>query len=307
MTGSGGLKGGPGDGPGDGLAGGPGDRLTGGLTGGRSEGPPVVGAQLSVLDLPAHRDWLFEMNRDVELPEFSLADILRAPEPFIDMAKKALDGWQGRLGIHGPYSGFELDVKDRELRGVVQARLLGALEVCAALGAVQMVVHSPYDLWDAGNLDDPPSARAASVSAILDTLAPVLARAEDQGVVMVLENIRDSDPDLRAAVVAAAASPALKLSVDTGHAFWAHRACGAPAAAGFIRAAGADLRHVHLQDADGLADRHWPLGTGQEDWPAVFAALADIGGARPHLIVEIRDFSRLRESVAHLAALGLAQ
>ena len=79
----------------------------------------VVGAQLTVLDLPKHRDWLFEKNRDLELPEFCMADILAAPDPFIDMAKKALDGWQGRLGIHGPFAGFELDVKDRELRAVV--------------------------------------------------------------------------------------------------------------------------------------------------------------------------------------------
>ncbi len=271
---------------------------------------PVIGAQLSVLDLPAHRDWLAEKNRDLELPEFSLADILRAPGPFIEMAQKALDGWHGRLGIHGPYSGFELDVRDREIRAVAQARLDAALDVCDRLGAVQMVIHSPYDLWDAGNLDNTPRSRGASIEAILDTLAPALRRGEDQGVTMVLENIKDTDPALRAAVVESAASPALKLSVDTGHAFWAHRVAGAPSAADFIRAAGAELSHLHLQDSDGLADRHWPPGEGSENWQAVFAALAERpegSGPAPHLIVEIRDFSRLRDSVAHLQALGLGQ
>ena len=28
---------------------------------------PVIGAQLSVLDLDRHRDWLFEKDRDLEL------------------------------------------------------------------------------------------------------------------------------------------------------------------------------------------------------------------------------------------------
>ncbi len=267
---------------------------------------PVIGAQLSVLDLAAHRDWLAEKNRDLELPEFSMADILRAPGPFIDMARKALDGWHGRLGIHGPYAGFELDVSDREIRALVQARLLAALDVCAALGAVQMVIHSPHDLWDAGNLDNTPRARKANIDAILQTLAPVLARAESQGVVLALENVKDSDPALRGAVVAAANSPALKLSVDTGHAFWAHRVAGAPPVAEFLRAAGEDLAHVHLQDSDGLADRHWPLGEGEEDWVAVFQALGEVA-CQPHLIVELRDFSRVRDSVAHLARLGLGQ
>ena len=267
---------------------------------------PVIGAQLSVLDLDQHRDWLFEKNRDLELPEFSMADILRSPDPFVELAKAKLDGWQGRLGIHGPFSGFELDTKDREIKGIVQERLDQALTVCEALGAVQMVIHSPYDFWDYHNLDNGPHDRERRVSAILDTLAPALRRAEGLGVVLVLENIRDVDPAERAAVVAAAESAALRLSVDTGHANWAHAMCAAPPPDRFISAAGEALAHVHLQDTDGYADRHWVPGEGNIAWPAVFSALAGLK-SRPHLIVEINEFNRVPEAVAHLAALGLAQ
>ncbi len=267
---------------------------------------PIIGAQLSVLDLDRHRDWLFEKDRDLELPEFCLADVLRSPDPFIDMAKDKLDGWNGRLGIHGPFSGFRLDVKDRDLRAVVQARLDQALAVCETLGAVQMVLHSPYDHWDFHNLDNGPKDREARIAAILACLAPALQRAADTGVEMVLENIQDIDPGDRAALVAAADSPALRLSVDTGHAHWAHTICAAPPADRFIAAAGEALGHVHLQDSDGYADRHWSLGEGNIGWHAVFAALAGLK-TRPHLIVEINDFGKVQDSVAHLAALGLAQ
>lgn len=267
---------------------------------------PVIGAQLSVLDLDRHRDWLFEKNRDLELPEFCLADILRAPDPFIDMALEKMKGWQGRLGIHGPFAGFELNVKDREVRSVVQARLDQALEVCERLGARQMVIHSPYDAWDSHNLDNGPKDRAKSVAAILDTLRPALKRAETGGVEMVLENIKDSEPALRRAVVEAADSAALRLSVDTGHAEWAHVSAGGPPVDRFISDAGELLGHVHLQDADGYADRHWVLGEGSIDFPAVFAALGVLKGT-PHLIVEINDFSRVPESVAYLERLGLGE
>ena len=267
---------------------------------------PVVGAQLSVLDLDRHRDWLIEKNRDLELPEFCMADILAAPDGFVGMAMEKLDGWHGRLGIHGPFAGFEIDTKDRDVRAVVQTRLDQALGVCEALGAVQMVIHSPYDGWDASNIDIAPKARERRIEAILDTLAPALRRAADQGVTLVLENIRDTDPGLRAEVVAAADSPALRLSVDVGHAHWAHSVCAAPSADAFIAAAGAQLGHVHLQDTDGLADRHWSLGEGNIGFAEVFAALAGIAG-RPHLIVEINEFDRVEQSVAHLAELGLAQ
>lgn len=267
---------------------------------------PVIGAQLSVLDLPRHRDWLIEKHRDLELPEFCMADILASPDPFIDMAKKALDGWQGRLGIHGPFSGFELDVKDRELRAVVQKRIDQGLDACAKLGATQMVLHSPYDSWDDHNLDNTPRDRGKKIGAMLDTLEPALRRAEADGVELVLENIKDVDPAERAAVVAAAASPALRLSVDVGHAFWAHVSAGAPPPDRFISAAGTALGHVHLQDADGYADRHWCLGDGTLPFAPVFAALAAIKG-QPRLIVEINEFDRVTESVAQLARLGLGQ
>ncbi|SEO33456.1 Sugar phosphate isomerase/epimerase [Salinihabitans flavidus] len=267
---------------------------------------PIVGAQLSVLDLDRHRDWLFEKDRDLELPEFCMADILASPDACIDMARSRLDGWQGRLGIHGPFSGFELDVKDKEIRAVVQKRLDQALDVCGRLGAQQMVIHSPFDHWDHHNLDNSTRSRTTRVSACLDTLKPALARAEDMGVTMVLENIQDCDPEVRAAVVRAADCPALRLSVDVGHAHWAHVICGAPPADRYIQAAGEALGHVHLQDSDGYADRHWPLGRGNIQWFAMFEALKGIK-SEPHLIVEINDFSQVAESVAHLERLGLAQ
>ncbi len=267
---------------------------------------PIVGAQLTVLDLNAHRDWLCEKSRDLELVEFCMADILRDPDVFISMAREKLAGWQGRLGIHGPFTGFLLDVTDRDIRAIVQKRLDQALAVCEALGAVQMVIHSPYDNWDHHNLDNNSGDRASRVAAVLETLGPALKRAQDQGVVMVLENIKDLDPYVRATLVEAADSPALKLSVDTGHALWAHSSCGAPPVDRFISAAGENLHHVHLQDADGYADRHWPIGQGEANWAAIFGALAGIK-SKPHLIVEINDFSRVRESVAHLENLGLAQ
>ncbi len=267
---------------------------------------PVIGAQLSVLDLGRNRDWLFEKNRDIELPEFCLADVLRSPQGVIDMAKTCLEGWNGRLGIHGPYSGFGLDTKDPDVRSTVQARLDQALDVCAELGAVWMVVHSPFDQWDAHNLEEMPNGLEQRLAAILDTLSPALKRAEETGTVLVLENIKDVDPAHRAAVIEAAASPSLKLSVDVGHANWAHAMAGAPSPDRFVSSAGGMLGHIHLQDTDGYADRHWVPGEGNIPFHAVFAALSRVK-ADPHLIVEIREFGRVQEAVAHLETLGLGQ
>jgi sugar phosphate isomerase/epimerase len=64
------------------------------------------------------------------------------------------------------------------------------------------------------------------------------------------------------------------------------------------------LHHVHLQDAEGYADRHWVIGEGTIGWYAVFRALSQLQSA-PRLILELRDKSGIPASMAYLEAAGL--
>jgi len=136
-------------------------------------------------------------------------------------------------------------------------------------------------------------------------LHPVVKRAQETGITLVIENIEDVDPATRRALVDSFDSPAIALSIDTGHAQLARRAAGAPPVDYFVRDAGAQLAHVHLQDVDGHADRHWAPGEGEIAWAAVFRALADCPGA-PHLVLELRDKRDIPKGFAHLRDLGLA-
>jgi sugar phosphate isomerase/epimerase len=123
---------------------------------------------------------------------------------------------------------------------------------------------------------------------------------------MVLENIEDIDPRLRVALADTFNSPAVAVSIDTGHAHYAHGSTGAPPVDYYVKAAGNRLQHVHLQDADGYADRHWSLGEGNILWPSVFAAITKLE-SNPRLIIEIKDKSKIPASAAFLASLGLGQ
>ncbi len=269
--------------------------------------PLTIGAALTLPDLPQHLDWLRARERDLEIQDF--CDPGPLPADWRDRAgaiRAALDGWHGRLGLHGPYCGLDLAAPDPEIRAVVQRRLDERLDVCAALGADQMVVHSPVTTWDHFNRDNAPGAAEAMRERVAGVLAPALRRARDMGVVLVLENIEDVDPLDRLAIVEALGSPALRLSLDTGHALYAHGVAGAPPVEDFVASAGEMLAHVHLQDADGSADRHSPPGQGSVPWGAVFAALARIE-ARPRLVLELADAARIPEGFAWLAERGLAE
>jgi sugar phosphate isomerase/epimerase len=269
---------------------------------------PVIGAALGVPDLPEFRDWLFEMDRDLELQSFSSPEILISGDwqPLVDEARRHLDGFRGRLGIHGPFWGLSLASPDPEIRALVGRRMMTGLDICAALGATMMVIHSPYTTWDFHNLDLFPKARVRVIEAAQETLSEVVRRAADQGVTLVLENVEDIDPADRCRLAEALGAETVRVSLDTGHAHYAHVATGAPPVDFFLRAAGERLAHVHLQDADGHADRHWPIGQGSVPWHAIFGALAGIG-ATPRLILELRDKGGVRPSAAWLAAQGLAR
>ena len=273
----------------------------------RNDPPPVIGACLPVEALAEHRDWLFDMDRDLELQTFHLAETLDGDwQALADEAARTLDGFKGRLGIHGPFWGFTVDSLDPEIRAVVTRRMMQGLDVCARTGANLMVIHSPYSQWTAQNLPNIDGAREKLAEMVRLTLDPVVRRAEDQGVVLAMENIQDVDPADRRLLCEAFDSPALKLSIDTGHAQFAHVSNGAPPVDYYIRDAGAALAHVHLQDADGYADRHWSLGEGTIRWRAVFDALAEIEAA-PRLVLELRDRARIPEAMGFLEAEGLGR
>ena len=88
--------------------------------------PPLkIGACLRAFEIADHRAWLFDAQRDIELQDFMTHAAL-GPErgDRIAAAKAALSGHDGRVGIHGPYEGLDLDNKDAELRPLITSRFL---------------------------------------------------------------------------------------------------------------------------------------------------------------------------------------
>ncbi|MDQ9782790.1 hypothetical protein RF094_08785, partial [Serratia marcescens] len=90
------------------------------------------------------------------------------------------------------------------------------------------------------------------------------------------------------------------------HANYAHHSTGAPPVDYYVDAAGDMLTHVHLQDTDGYADRHWAPGEGNIRWIGVFRALAKLS-SNPRLILELRNHEHVKAGAAYLASLGVAQ
>lgn len=268
---------------------------------------PIIGASLSLDEFEAYRPWVFEKQRDLDLHGLFTPDVLNQDlSKHIERANTLLDGYRGRLGIHGPCWGFNLASHDPDVRLVIQKRMAHALDVCQMIGATQMVIHSPYTFWDYNNIDKREGEREALVERVHLNLSDAVTRAEEIGCVLVLENIEDKDPQDRLALADSFNSQSVAVSLDTGHAHYACCSFGAPPVDYYIKAAGNRLHHVHLHDVDGYADRHWSVGEGSVPWMAVFRALAKLT-SRPRLLLEVFGAQDLRRSVEYLANLKLAQ
>lgn len=275
--------------------------------------PLRIGAALNVADLPRYREWLMAEQRDLEIQDFYATDVLLGDwQGLVETAKTTLDGFEGRLGIHGPFFHVPMNCDDPELRPIVTRRYVTGLKAAIALGARQMVVHSPFTIWDYRNSGDrpgwgnAPSHKESVIAACHEVMAPVVSMAEDHGVTLVIENCDDIDPMDRLDLARSFDSAAVRVSIDTGHAHNAFHGQGSVPVDYYVAAAGDWLAHVHLQDTDGYADRHWAPGQGTINWASVFAALA-ASPADPHVVLELRNRDDIPTAMAHLEAAGLAR
>lgn len=273
--------------------------------------PLKIGAALLVDKLPTHREWIFSENRDLEIQDFVFAKVFRDGwKDTADRVKEAINGFEGRLGIHGPFHGLDISCSDPDVAEVIGDRYAKAVEAAAYVGARQMVIHSPFNNWHEYNRFNFIQPGYDSVVAkvaydVKNVLGRVLELGEEHGVKMVLENIQDITPQIRRDMVDLIGSPALALSIDTGHAQIAQRASDAPPVDVYVRDAGNMLKHVHLQDTDGYADRHWAPGEGHIEWTEVFRALGELESA-PHLVLELKRHEDIPKGFAHLQSIGVA-
>lgn len=268
---------------------------------------PVLGCAMELYQLETLIDWVLEKDRDLEIQDAYHPFVLdKTSEKVADRVKELLGpNYKGRLGIHGPFLGVDLDNVDPAIRKVIRMRLEQALRMAHRMGANQMVLHSPLTIWDRDNMLHM-GYEAGKIGLVQDTLGDAIKMAEDFEITIVLENIQDLDPAWRVKLLDTLGSERVKTSIDTGHAHYMQAKFGAPHVVDFIKVAGDTLEHVHLQDSDGAADRHWGIGEGQLPWVPIFEALGKLN-SNPRLIMEPLDVMAAPRHAAWAESQGLAQ
>ena len=143
---------------------------------------PTVGAAMPISALETYREWLIAGQRDLEIQDPFAPEVLDGNwQPLLQQARTLLDGFTGRLGIHGPFMSLTLLARDPKIRTVVTDRLRQGVEFAQALGGTHMVVHSPFDYCGSPFLPHSPGhGQAQQFEIIHATLDPVVALAYDR-------------------------------------------------------------------------------------------------------------------------------
>lgn len=268
---------------------------------------PRLGAALKLEAFKHLEHWMRDHNRALEIQDFVTYTSLHSDrDGLISAYGPLLDGYEGDIGIHGPFLGLDMSNPDPEMRSLITKRLLQGLEVAEALGGTHMVVHSPFTFWHKLNEQNYEWLRGDLFQASIECLEPVLVRAREIGCVLMLENIDDADPFVRVDLVRDIGSEVLKTSIDTGHAQLANGQYKAPPVPDFIAAAAETLGHGPSARRRWICGSSLHPGEGTLSWPAIFNAI-DKTGASPRLLIEPRDREHLLpQTVAALEARGLA-
>jgi sugar phosphate isomerase/epimerase len=256
--------------------------------------------------LRANLDWLLSEQRDLEIQDIYWPEVLDGNwRGLAREIQTQLDGYTGRVGIHGPWMGLTMEAYDPKVRTLVQERYVQGLEFAAELGATHMVVHSPFVFTGIPFLPNRPQMDQAQIFQVIrETLVVPLRFAQQIGCTIVVENDFDRSPGLLVALINSIDSPHLRLSLDIGHAYVSYHLNHAPPVDYWIQEAGALLAHVHIHDNDGYFDRHWVPGSGNVNWRAVFAALNRLE-RQPRLLLEV-DADEVQNAAEWFKATGLA-
>ena len=179
--------------------------------------------------------------------------------------------------VHGAtVNGRYWDDPDTAALDHMHEMLYRCVDAAAELGAEWMVMH-PY------NLPHEPLYSAARAKAVtVERVTPYAELAKKRGVGIALENMVDfggrrrrycgGSPEELIDLVDSFNDPAIGMCIDTGHANNSGICVG-----DFIRAAGARLKCLHINDNLGDKDAHLPPYFGNIDWKDTMHALREIG------------------------------
>lgn len=193
---------------------------------------------------------------------------------------------------HLPFHGLNLSCADSKVMEYSREVIKEGLEIGTILGCKVAILHSGFSSQIRPHQVEPWKQRFIASMKELATLA------EDEEVVLAIENAYEPDADLMLEVLQAVGSPWLRFCIDLGHAACYSRL----APEEWITTFKDHVISLDFHDNEGLEDEHKACGTGVVGYEVVYETLKDIDGT-VNVTMEVND-EDLEPSLEHLRSVG---
>jgi sugar phosphate isomerase/epimerase len=203
------------------------------------------------------------------------------------------------VSLHAPFSGLDISSPDKTQRQASVNAVVRSVEFCRDVKCPQIVVH----VSASPGVKSQAALRRRGEYAV-DSLHEITESAKKNGVGVLLENMAIHANHLRLGsevealldLIARFSGKGVGICIDTGHSFLNKHSPSED-----IRKAGKHLHSLHINDNDGVQDRHWVPGRGGIDWPEVYSALREVKYDGVFLL-EIYGYDVVRETIGRAKA-----
>lgn len=233
-----------------------------------------------------------EYGAGFEYNDFFAPAVLDAPDKIQDIvdAYKALDRDRSEDTLHGVFLDMCVNSADSRIFAATDLRIHQSMDIATSLGVKAVIFHTNHipnfrlqsyrDEWVAKNEQ---------------YWRKLLA--EYPKLMIYMENMFDEEPELLLLLAERMKDePRFAVCLDFAHAFISSTAVGE-----WCNALGPYVRHLHINDNDGIQDTHHPVGSGKLPWEVYNSYIDSLAPEkRPSVLVEVRTYEDLTASIEYM-------
>lgn len=229
-----------------------------------------------------------ELNTGIEisrLPIYKTKGLTVADT--INILKSDLEGFNNRVTVHAMFSDINIAGQDYLLREIAEQRCYQSYEVGKALDADTILYHT-------GNKG---TKHYGSIEIFkknfISFWKEFIKEFEKAGIIAVIENVFETEPQFCLDLFEKIGSPNLKLALDAGHVnLYAHDTTVTE----WIKAYGDNLHHLHIHNNFRTNDDHSNLENGTLNYNEILTMIKN-SNVDPSFVLEMFTEEDIRKSV----------
>lgn len=235
-----------------------------------------------------------EIGAAFEYNDFFIPDVLDDPLQLDHLIQsyKNIHRDRSKDTLHGAFLDITINSSDQKIKLISRERVRQSMDIAAKLGLKAVIFHTNY-LADFIQADYQKNWLDQNEDFFHEMLE------EYKGISIYMENMFDKNPILLAQLSKRMNHPSFGVCFDVGHANLSNTPIDV-----WFKALAPYIRHLHINDNDGMHDLHDTIGKGFINWQT-FHYEINRYHLKPTVLIEITNIEKQRESALYMKKLQI--